>query len=101
MSRDKEILEKLGYKEPLKIASGDERVLLGVSKQPPPMDVRVIAEDNYQILLAAQKETAIAFAEWINVNNVKILYWEDNIAYYSYQGNKYASADLYELFNNQ
>lgn len=39
--------------EPKLIKAGDKRVLLGYAEMPPKVDVRVIAEDNYQELKQA------------------------------------------------
>jgi hypothetical protein len=44
-------MEEKKFKEPELIKAGDERVKLGFASAPPLVDCRVIAEDNYQILM--------------------------------------------------
>ena len=64
--------------EPKLIKAGDKRVLLGYAKMPPKVDVRVIAEDNYQELkkvfdlynVSQQRELLELVTEIANSNQV-------------------------------
>lgn len=43
------------YREPELIKAGDERVLLGMLRTPPKLDVRVVEEENYKLLIKPPK----------------------------------------------
>jgi hypothetical protein len=58
-------MKKSNFKEPELIKAGDERLKLGVfmGGQPPLVDCRVVAEDNYQTLMSEIKEKDLIIEE--------------------------------------